>query len=191
MNARHKRKGKALPKPGRSLTAAIAARCATKTWYNERSPRRAGTTMAICAGRQSCRHKETWMDRELSPSPGRHDHGNMCGKETLPAQENMDSSGTIPPRRAGTMGKERQFPMKRQGTRLAAGYGYGIAKTKACISRGLPERSGCSWQTAKRNRHWPAAGDMKHRQALIGQARIKRDGRGNTGCISRRKEKKN
>ena len=32
MNARHKRKGKALPKPGRSLTAAIAARCAAKTW---------------------------------------------------------------------------------------------------------------------------------------------------------------
>ena len=44
MNARHKRKGKALPKPGRSLTAAIAARCAAKTWYNERSPRRAGVT---------------------------------------------------------------------------------------------------------------------------------------------------
>ena len=36
--------GPALPKPGRSLTAAIAARCAAKTWYNERSPRRAGVT---------------------------------------------------------------------------------------------------------------------------------------------------
>ena len=69
MNARHKRKGKALPKRGRSLTAAIAARCAAKTWYNERSPRRAGVTMAICAGRQSCRHKKTRMDRELALSP--------------------------------------------------------------------------------------------------------------------------
>ena len=156
------------------------AGCARLVWR--------GLRMLACK-----REKDVSPKREpfRLPSPGRHDHGNMCGKETLPAQENMDGSGTIPPRRAGTMGKERQFPMKRQGTRLAAGYGYGIAKTKACISRGLPERSGCSWQTAKRNRHWPAAGDMKHRQALIGQARIKRDGRGNTGCISRRKEKKN
>ena len=123
MNARHKRKGKALPKPGRSLTAAIAARCAAKTWYNERSPRRAGMTMTICTGRESCRHKEKWTVREQSPrrasatglaetanagvykerkTYSRNRQGsdclrlagvtmtNMCGKETLPVQENLD-----------------------------------------------------------------------------------------------------
>ena len=34
IDARLKRKGKALPKPERSLTAAVAARCALPTWYN-------------------------------------------------------------------------------------------------------------------------------------------------------------
>ena len=87
----HGRFGNKFPRPGHSLTAAIAARCAAKTWYNEHSPRQAGgianasvykerktysrnregsdcprqagVTMGICAGRQSCRHKERWTNR--------------------------------------------------------------------------------------------------------------------------------
>ena len=151
MNARHKRKGKALPKPGRSLTAAIAARCATKTWYNERSPRRAGvtglvgaanagvykerkthpqngsrsdgprwagTTMVICAGRQSCWHKKTETVRELSSSSGGQDPAGKnrgCGRiseraeasrkgmEDSPACE--EPGGRVPENRDG---KEHQ-----------------------------------------------------------------------------------
>ena len=140
MNARHKRKGKALPKPGRSLTAAIAARCAAKTWYNERSPRQAGVTCLagsanIGVYKERKTHPRNGEPLQLS-SPGRRDHGSMCGKAILPAQGNMDGQGTIPlagrarlvwrglrmlackgkknvfPKR-GARGKERQFPMKR------------------------------------------------------------------------------
>ena len=100
MNARHKRKGKALPKPGRSLTAAIAARCAAKTWYNERSPRRAGVTgLAGSANTGVYKERKTHPrngEPFRLPSPGRHDHDNMCGKAILPAQENRDGSGTFP-----------------------------------------------------------------------------------------------
>ena len=40
----HGRFGNKFPRPEHSLTAAIAARCAAKTWYNERNPRRADIT---------------------------------------------------------------------------------------------------------------------------------------------------
>lgn len=63
----HGRFGNKFPRPEHSLTAAIAARCAAKTWYNERNPRRAGMTMTICTGRESCRHKKIWTAREQSP----------------------------------------------------------------------------------------------------------------------------
>ena len=110
MNARHKRKGKALPKPGCSLTAAIAARCAAKTWYNERSPRRAGVTMAVRPRSKFCRHKERWMARELSLSPDVRDRGSTAKKQVLPAQGKMDGQGTIP-----LAGQARPWQYVREG----------------------------------------------------------------------------
>ena len=114
----HGRFGNKFPRPEHSLTAAIAARCAAKTGYNEHSPRQAGgianagvykerktysrnregsdcprqagITMTIWARRQPCRHKKPWTDRQHPPSPGRHDPGKTRRKKQHSAQEKRE-----------------------------------------------------------------------------------------------------